>query len=180
MQTYICLLRGINVSGHKKIKMADLKVSFENLGYADVLTYIQSGNIVFKSADKNIKTLESSIYKMLLKDYGFELTVIVLTPEEMHDATTHNPFEKDPAKDPKKLYVVFLQEKPKPENTAVLATYDYSPEACVLANKIVYLYAANGMGEAKMNNNFFENKLKVKASTRNWNTVHKLVALSGK
>ncbi|MCB0472346.1 MAG: DUF1697 domain-containing protein [Flavobacteriaceae bacterium] len=179
MNTFICLLRGINVSGQKMIKMADLKVSFENCGFTDVITYIQSGNIVFRSSAKNSKDLEKVIGKMLQDDYGFEVTVIVLTPDEMKVAATNNPFEKDGEKDPEKCYVVFLQEAPKPENIEVLTKYDYAPEAFVIQNRIIYFYAANGMGNAKMNNNSFENKLKVKASSRNWNTVCKILELAG-
>lgn len=178
MLTYICLLRGINVSGQKKIKMAELKVSFEALGFKDVITYIQSGNIVFKSQENSRKSLENLIHKMLLNDFGFDVTVIVLTPEAMKYAASNNPFEKDMTKDPKKFCVVFLQERPQPENIERLATYDYRPEEYVLDDQLVYFYAANGAGNAKMSNNFFESKLKVRASSRNWRTVNKLLELS--
>jgi len=178
MQTYICLLRGINVSGQKKIKMAELKVLFEGLGFKDVVTYIQSGNIIFKSEEKNTKVLENLIHRMLLNDFGFDVTVIVITPEEIQYAASHNPFEKDKTKDPKKFYVVFLQAIPQAANIEKLATYDYSPEEYVLDEQLVYFYAANGAGNAKMSTNFFESKLKVKASSRNWRTVNKLVELS--
>ncbi len=178
MHTFICLLRGINVSGQKKIKMVDLKASFEGLGFTDVFTYIQSGNVVFKSSESDSKKLENTIHQMLLDDFGFDVTVIVLTPEEIQHVVKNNPFEKDVTKDPKKFYVVFLQEQPLQEHIDVLATYDYSPEEYILDNKLIYFYAANGTHKAKMSNNFFESKLKVKASTRNWRTVNKLVELS--
>lgn len=178
MQTYIGLLRGINVSGQKKIKMVELKASFEALGFTDVVTYIQSGNIVFKSSETNSKKLEKTIHEMLLNDYGFDVTVIVLTPKEIAYAVENNPFEKDPTKDPKKFYVVFLQAKPQQENIEKLATYNYSPEEYILDDKLIYFYAANGAHKAKMSNNFFESKLKVRASSRNWRTLHKLVELS--
>ncbi|MDJ0645424.1 MAG: DUF1697 domain-containing protein [Flavobacteriaceae bacterium] len=178
MNTYICLLRGINVSGQKKIKMVELKASFETLGLKDVITYIQSGNIIFKSEENNTVKLESSIHEMLLDDYGFDVKVLVLTPDQMHYAATNNPYEKDSTRDPKKFYVVFLKEKPLQENITVLATYDYSPEEYVLDDKLIYYYAAKGAANAKMSTNFFENKLKVSASARNWRTVNKLVELS--
>lgn len=178
MQTYICLLRGINVSGQKKIKMIALKASFEALGFLDVVTYIQSGNIVFKYDAVDKKTIQDKIHQMLLKEFGFEVTVIIRTPEELQYVITNNPFEKDLTKDPKKFYVVFLQEVPSKENIEILASYNYSPEAYVLDDKLIFYYAANGAGNAKMSNNFFENKLKVRASSRNWRTVNKLVELS--
>jgi len=178
MHTYICLLRGINVSGQKKIKMADLKESLEKLNFKDVVTYIQSGNIVFKSEITSISELEKQIHDTILKDFGFDVPTLVKTPQQVSDAFEHNPFEKDATKDPKLFYVVFLKNKPQAENIAHLKSYDYSPEAYVLKDKIIYFYAANGAGNAKMSNNFFENKLKVQATTRNWRTTLKLIELS--
>jgi uncharacterized protein (DUF1697 family) len=178
MQTYIALLRGINVSGQKKIKMADLKVSLEKLHFNDIVTYIQSGNIIFKSDIKSINQLEQLIHDIILKDFGFEVPILIKTPQEITDAFENNPFEKDTSKDPKKFYLIFLKDSPLAENITILKTYDYSPEEYVLDDKIIYFYAANGAGNAKMNNNFFEKKLKVQATTRNWNTTHKLVELS--
>jgi len=178
MKTYIALLRGINVSGQKKIKMADLKLSLEELSISDVVTYIQSGNIVFKAVEKSISKLENKIHEKILKDFGFEVPVLIKTPKELKYALDNNPFEKNVEYDPKLFAVVFLKEKPKAENILKLKTYDYSPEEYILDNKIIYYYAANGAGNAKMSNNFFENKLKVKATSRNWRTTHKLVELS--
>ena len=86
MHAYICLLRGINVSGQKKIKMIELKASFEKLGFTDVVTYIQSGNIVFKSDRKDTKMIENTIHQMLFDDFGFDVTVIVLVPDQLHYA----------------------------------------------------------------------------------------------
>ena len=178
MQTYIALLRGVNVSGHKKIKMADLKLSLEDLSFSDVVTYIQSGNIVFKADEKSISKLENIIHEKILKDFGFEVPVLVKTPKELTHALNNNPFKKDKLNVEKLFYVVFLKDKPQAENIAKLESYDYSPEEYVLDDKIIYYYAANGAGNAKMNNNFFENKLKVQATSRNWRTTHKLVELS--
>jgi len=178
MNTYIALLRGINVSGQKKIKMADLKKSLETLPFSDVTTYIQSGNLIFKSVINSIPDLEKKIADLILKDFGFEVPVLIKTPQELSSVLENNPFEKDNSKDVKKLYVVFLKDTPLEENITVLKTYDYSPEEYILDEKIIYFYAANGAGKAKMNNNFFEKKLKVQATTRNWKTTDKLVTLS--
>jgi len=178
MHTYICLLRGINVSGQKKIRMADLKISLEKLHFKDVVTYIQSGNIVFKSDSNSIPDLENKIHDIILTDFGFDVPTLVITPQKVKEAYENNPFEKDATKDPKLFYVVFLKNAPQLENITHLKTYDYSPEAYFLNEKIIYFYAANGAGRAKMNNNFFENKLKVQATTRNWKTTYKLIELS--
>ena len=93
----------------------------------------------------------------------------------MKDVRDNNPFLKDPAKDIEKFYVSFLNGEPLSEQIEKLKTFDYSPEKYHLSNTTIYIYAANGYGRAKMNNNFFESKLKVFATTRNWKTVNKLV-----
>jgi len=177
MKTYIALLRGINVSGHKKIKMADLRTYLEELDFQDIQTYIQSGNIVFKSENSSLKNLELLIKNKIHEKYSFDVPVIVVTSAAIKSAIKNNPFEKDDTKDPKKFCVVFLQDKPLQENIEKLKEYDYSPEEYLLTNKIIYFYAANGAGNAKMTNNFFENKLKVKATSRNWRTTNKLLEL---
>jgi len=178
MRTYICLLRGINVSGQKLIKMVKLKASFEGLGFENVITYIQSGNIVFKSDKNDTKSLENKIHKMLLDDYGFDITVVILTPEQIQAVVSNNPFEKDGSKDIKKLCVVFLQNQPLQEHIEKLKEVNYSPEELVFNDKIIYFYAAFGAGRTKLNTNFFENKLKVKATARNWRTTNKLLEMT--
>jgi len=178
MRIYIALLRGINVSGQKKIKMADLRMHLEELNFQDIQTYIQSGNVIFRYKKAPSNNLEILIKNKILEKYGFDIPVIVISPEEIKNASNNNPFEKDSTKDPKKFCVIFLQEQPHQENIEKLKKYDYSPEEYILNDKIIYFYAANGAGNAKMTNNFFESKLKVKATSRNWNTIHKLLELS--
>ena len=172
METYITMLRGINVSGQKKIKMSDFKIHLQELNFIDVQTYIQSGNAVFKNMKGSSKALETKITKMILKEYGFEVSVIVKSREEITDVLDNNPFVKD--KDLDRLYVTFLSEEPSSVNLQKLKGIDHSPEEYVLKKKTIYLYSPYGYGRAKMNNNFFENKLKVAATTRNWKTVNKL------
>ncbi|GJM31627.1 MAG: hypothetical protein DHS20C18_06280 [Saprospiraceae bacterium] len=179
MQTYIALLRGINVSGQKKIKMAELKSHLETLDFEDVQTYIQSGNIVFKAAAKSSKALGQLIEKKLQDKYSFHVPTLVKTPEELDYVLLNNPFLEDPEKETKRMYVTFLGEEPSPDRIELLKTVDYSPEAYHLDGKNIFFYSPNGYGRAKMNNNFFENKLKVAATTRNWNTVNKLFEMSG-
>ena len=177
MQTYIALLRGINV-GSKKIKMTDLKVSFEELGFTDVVTYIQSGNVVFNSTITNVKSIQKNIETNLLSQYNFEVPVLLLKPEELKNIIEKNPFTKDPKREEKLFYVVFLFEKPKEEFIKKLYEIEVQNEEFYFEDSFIYLYPGNGYGEAKMNNNFFENKLKVKATTRNWNTVNKLLEMA--
>jgi len=173
MKTYISILRGINVSGQKMIKMADLKTIYEELGFKKVQTYIQSGNVVFKTQETSATTLEKLISNKILNHYGFEVPNLILTPKDMKEALRNNPFQQY-----EKMYFTFLNEIPKSENIEKLSVFNFVDEHFEIIGKVVYFYCPNGYGNAKMNNNFFENKLKVAATTRNLNTVKKLLEMT--
>ncbi|NRB53014.1 MAG: DUF1697 domain-containing protein [Saprospiraceae bacterium] len=172
MRTYIALLRGINVSGQKKIKMADLRTHLSSWGFSEVQTYIQSGNIVLQDEELAANQIAKRIHQGIQSAYGFDVPVMVLAPEYLDKVLANNPFL--PEKDPKRLYVTFLSNPPVPELLDGLLQEDYSPEAFNLVEKHIYFFSPSGYGRAKMNNNFFEKKLKVEATTRNWRTVNKL------
>ena len=177
MKKYIALLRGINVSGQKKIKMSELKTILEEIGLKDVLTYIQSGNVIFSSKESSAEKLSVKISSAIKKKFGFGVQVIVLIPDEIERVIKKNPFIKKKKNDDK-LYLVFLSALPSKANEDKLKTIDYAPEEYLIDGKYIYLFAPNGYGKAKLNNNFFENKLKVSATTRNWKSVHQLFELS--
>jgi uncharacterized protein (DUF1697 family) len=176
MQTYIAILRGINVSGHKLIKMDALKASFEHLGFADVQTYIQSGNIVFKYK-VNSKLLNNKIKAMLADEYGFDVPVLVKTVPEMEAIFNNNPFINNVTNDINTLHVTLLAEKPLPEHIAKL-NKDFGMDVYIIIENTIYLYCPNGYGKTKLTNTFFESKLKVSATTRNWKTISALVHLA--
>lgn len=173
MSTYIALLREINVSGQKLIKMTDLKKLFEVQGFQDVQTYIQSGNVIFSSKEKSTSKLENIISTAIQKKFGFDVGVLVITPDNINYVLNNNPFIKK-KNEIDKLYVTFLSEQPSEESIKKLNSIDYSPEEYIIKGKLVYLYVPNGYGKTKLNNNLFENKLKVEATTRNWKTINKL------
>jgi uncharacterized protein (DUF1697 family) len=174
MTIYIALLRGINVSGKKKIKMADLRSHLEELNFQNIKTYIQSGNILFKSDETDQSVLEQQIKDKIEEKYGFDVPVMVKLATDFQHVIDNNPFAKDETNDIKCMHITFLGSLPTQEQVDHLATYSYPSEEYVLENKDIYFYAPNGYGRAKMNNNFFEKKLKVRATTRNWKTVNKL------
>lgn len=178
MKTYIALLRGINVSGQKKVPMAELKACLEELSYRNVRTYIQSGNVVFQKADASRTQLEKQIEDQLLARFGFQVPTLVKEPPELEYVLNHNPFLRE-GKDPDRLYLTFLADTPAAERVALLDEVDYSPEAFVLDGKNIFFFSPSGYGRAKMNNNFFEQKLKVDATTRNWRTVNRLWEMAG-
>ncbi len=181
MKIYIALLRGINVSGQKKIKMADLKVMFESLGFESVTTYIQSGNVVFKSGKDDPVLIGDTIKQGILKTFGYEVPVLVLTHEILTSIYQENPFLERLANEEieeKKMYFTLLSNVPDISAVKELTSTSYGNEEFVITQKVVYFFAAHGYGRTKLHNNFFEKKLKCSATTRNLKTVIKLLELS--
>lgn len=179
MKTYIALLRGINVSGQKKIKMLDLKRAFLDLGYTHITTYLQSGNVVFQTDENaNEQALERQIKKQLQDVFGYDIPVIVLSHEDLKQAAHLNPhlYQTDVTID--MLYIAFLSEKPTLEHADLLRSYEKEVEQISIGEKVVYMLYRNSYGRAKITNNFIEKKLCVRATTRNWKTVSKLIELS--
>lgn len=175
MNTYIAFIRGINVSGQKLIRMAELKHHLESIGFSGVKTYIQSGNLVFGSEENSPEKVRTSIEEKILSEYGFEADVLIRLPDEITKIIAGNPFAD---RDLERLYVTLLAEEPAEAHIEKLKTFDHSPEEFFLIGKTIYFYAPNGYGRAKMNNNFFESKLKVKATTRNWKTINVLAEMA--
>lgn len=177
MNIYIALLRGINVSGQKKIKMADLKMLFETLGFQEVRTYIQSGNVVFKSDLEDTAVLQNTIEAELIKVYSVSIPTLVLKRKDLLDIYQKNPFSGD-AEDMKKICFVLLKEEPEEDKAVALAKETFPNENFIITSECVYLQCLNGFGRAKCNNNFFEKRLRTKATSRNHRTITQLLALS--
>lgn len=175
MKTYIALLRGINVGGHKKILMADLKALFEGLNFKDVKTYIQSGNVVFSSEEK--QDFEGIIANAIEAKYGFIVPILVKKASEMNKIIEKCPFFDEKLKN---SYFILLQEKPSLTNidlTVALAS-SYPNEEFIIMDDCVYIFYSEGAGKAKMGINFFEKKLKVSATARNYRTMVKLIDMA--
>jgi uncharacterized protein (DUF1697 family) len=178
MKTYISILRGINVSGQRLIKMKALQELYAGMGFANVRTYIQSGNVIFETKPTEPAKLAASISSAILKVFGFEVPVIVLDREALTAVSGSNNFILCANREIDKLHVTFLATEPEPSLKQVILSSEYLPDEFYIENKAVYLYCPNGYGNTKLNNNFFEKKLRVQATTRNWKTVLELVKLS--
>lgn len=179
MKIFVSVLRGINVSGQKKILMQDLKTLYESLQFKEVQTYIQSGNVVFKSNEKiNDLKIAKKIEEAILKKYNFHVPVIVRSADEMKKIASSNPFLKEKNIDEKKLHVTFLSETPSEENVKSIENIHFAPDRFITSGKEIHLHIPESYGETKLSNQFFEKKLKVTATTRNWNTVIKLMEMS--
>ncbi|MEM6804751.1 MAG: DUF1697 domain-containing protein [Bacteroidota bacterium] len=178
MQKRIAILRGINVGGHKKILMADLKALLEKHGFQDPKTYIQSGNVVF-FADEALSNEEvaDKIASAIAEVYGFEVSTLVRSVEELKTAVDTNPFYTEEA-DIKKLHLTFLKEIPSEEHKTDLASFNFEPDLFVLKDQNIFVYCEGKYHQTKLSNGFFEKKLKVSATTRNWRTVLKLLDLA--
>ena len=178
MKTYIALLRGINVSGQKKIRMANLKAHLEELGWEGIQTYIQSGNIIFRSTDNNPGQLAQAIKQKLQDKYGFEVPTLVLASRKLMDIIINNPFTRDPGTAANRLYVTFLFNTPREDLSVKLQALKEYNENFIQDDKIIFLYYPDGYARAVMGNNAFEQALKVEATTRNWKTVNKLYEMT--
>ncbi len=175
MKTYIALLRGINVSGQKKIPMDELRESLSNSGLENVQTYIQSGNMIFQSSEEKKSDLETKIHNAIKSYFGFDVPVLVLTPDKLNEIFNNSPF---PQSEKEKSYFMFLYEKPDETLVSEVSQLNYPNEEFIITDNSVYFYCATGYGKAKCSNNFFERKLKVTATARNYKTMVKLLSLS--
>jgi uncharacterized protein (DUF1697 family) len=177
MNTYISMLRGINL-GNKTIRMADLKSLYESLGFVDVRTYVQSGNVVFESSEPDSEKLETLIEEQIEKSYVFQVATFVRDKDYFKKVIDNNPFVNERHEDPVRLHVTFLYKSPGQPDLAQLATPKGETDEFAMGEKEIYLFCPNGYGRTKLSNTFFEKKLKVPATTRNWNTVNALFNLA--
>ena len=177
LTTFISILRGINVSGHNIIKMDELKKLIISLGFENVRTYIQSGNIVYQTKTTDPKELNLMIKKAIQKNFGFEIPVHTLTIETLENIIQKNPFVKQSI-DAAFLHVTFLAEVPAPEKIDLLKSIDYKNDIFEIIEQTMYLYCPKGYGNTKLTNTFVESKLKVSATTRNWKTTNELLNLA--
>jgi len=175
MQTYIALLRGINVSGKNKILMADLKLLFSDLEFKEIQTYIQSGNVIFKSLKKNQKEIATLISEKIKEVFQYEVSVIVKNKKELKNIIKNNPYLRDNTIETKKLYVTYLNKMPK--DFKKIKKFDFGKDNYEIVNDIIYLKYEIGAGKTKLTNNIIEKKLDVIATTRNWRTTSKLLEL---
>jgi len=172
-KVYVALLRGINVGGHKKILMADLKALFETIGFTEIQTYIQSGNVVFSSEKED--DLADKITAAIESKYSFNVPILIKKASEMAQILSKCPFS---AEKMEKSYFILLQENPSVENLEEATALSSPDEEFHIIDDCVYIYYSKGAGKAKLGINFFEKELKVNATARNYRTMAKLLELT--
>jgi uncharacterized protein (DUF1697 family) len=174
MNTFIILLRGVTPTGKNKVLMAPLRAALSKSGLKDVQTYIQSGNIVATSSLASPE-IEKLVHEVILKSFGGDIAVLARTPEQFSEILKCNPFI---GADGKKLYYSLLATGPDKKLLEDFLSTDFSPDEVRFVNKTIYTLYTTKHSDSKFNNNYFERKLRVTATTRNFNTMTKLVALT--
>lgn len=177
MTTHLALLRGINVSGHNMIKMEALKTTLKAIGFENVETYIQSGNVFVDTEEENAAAVGFKIKQEIFKVFGHEVPVVVIGKTDLEACFNNNPFLKEKEADTKKLYVAFVSTILRSDNTNDLKMSQVKPdEASIDANRIYIKYAV-GAGKTRFDQKYIEKKLNLTATIRNWNTVTQLLKM---
>jgi uncharacterized protein (DUF1697 family) len=169
--TYIAMLRGINVGRTARIKMTGLVSVFESIGFKNVRTYVQSGNVICRYSGNDIANLIKTIEVKLKSAFHQDINIIVRTATDMQRVIAHNPFLQEPDLDTEILYVTFLSGTPVESGLAQFKQLQVGPDRFIIIDREIYLYCPNGYGKTRLSNDFFERKLHVTATTRNWKTV---------
>jgi len=177
MSTIISMLRGVNLGGHNKINMGELRIVCETLGLEEPKTFINSGNVVFRSKEKDLTRLGKRIEDAIERKFGFHSDVILRTASEMRDVIRKNPFAKRRGIEPSKLLVMFLAAHPEPETRERLEKIEAHPEVVRLEGRDLYIYFPDGQGRSKLTP-ALGRILKNTGTGRNWNTVTKLLAMA--
>ncbi|MEM7124677.1 MAG: DUF1697 domain-containing protein [Chloroflexota bacterium] len=176
MNNYIALLRGINVGGHNKLPMKELATVLEKLGLADVKTYIQSGNVVFRSERTDIATLSEEITAAIGQSHGFSPQIFILRKEQLQAAIEANPYP-EASEEPKTLHFFFLDATPQQFDQDALEAIKKENERFQLVDNVFYLHAPDGIARSKV----AETATKgwdVSVTARNWRTVSKVMEMA--
>ncbi len=171
MIDYVALLRGVNVSGKNKIQMKEFVDYLKDLKFDSIRYYIQSGNILFRFEDINEEILEREIVGLIKEKYGYDIKTLVIRKSDLQFIIDNNPFKDIDAKN---LHISILKQLPDLTLLSKIDSIDYNPDEYRIIENYIYLNCPDGYGKTKLTNNYFESKLKVDATTRNWNTIMKL------
>jgi uncharacterized protein (DUF1697 family) len=174
---HLALLRGINVSGHNMIKMDALKTMLETIGFTNVVTYIQSGNVFVETEEESGFGVGFKIKQEIFKTFGHEVPVIVIGKNDLELCFKNNPFLKQKEVDTKKLYVAFISKELSSSAINELKISQFKPDEAVIDGNRIFIKYDIGAGKTRLDQKYIEKKLNVTATIRNWNTVTKLLEL---
>ena len=174
MPTYLALLRAVNVSGHHKLPMKELRERMEAAGYGNVRTYIQSGNIIFDHPSEDELELRSALAELLLAEFNVKSPVVLRSRDELAETVANSPYTVDPAEE-KFFHVMFLSDLPSSEHLATLDPNRSPNDRWQVRGRDIYIHFKGGVAESKLTNAYFDSKLKTVSTGRNWRTVNKLL-----
>lgn len=174
---HLALLRGINVSGHNMIKMDALKSMLEKIGFQNVETYIQSGNVFLETEDENAQSVGFTIKQEIVKQLGFDVPTIVINKSDLEKCLTNNPFFKEKDVDTKKLYVAFISKELNNNALNDLKISQFKPDEAFIDENRIYMKLETGAAKTRLTQKYIEKKLNVTATSRNWNTMNKLLEM---
>jgi len=174
----ISMLRGVNVGGHNKVKMEALRALYESLKLRDAQTYVQSGNVVFRTDERDMARLAKRIEDGIERKFGFRPSVILRTAAEMREVVAKNPFGKRRGIEPGKLVVSFLASDPGEEGREKVRQMKCDPEEMWIEGRELYIYFPNGMGRSKLPWATMDKILKTPTTGRNWNSVTKMMEMA--
>ena len=174
---HLALLRGINVSGHNMIKMDTLKKLLEDIQFQNVETYIQSGNVFVETDEENASRVGFIIKQEIFKQLGFDVPTIVISKSDLEKCLTNNPFFKEKNVDTKKLYVAFISKELNNNALNDLKISQFKPDEAFIDGNRIYMKLETGAAKTKLTQKYIEKKLNVTATSRNWNTVNKLLEM---
>jgi len=177
MPVIISLLRGINVGGNKKIKMADLRSLYADLGFTDTKTLLQSGQAICRADTADLTQIQATIEAGIQERFGFDVQVMTLTPEDLQAIVDAHPFDDEQVSDPGKIAFVFLDSVPDAPAVDDLRENNVGREVIHADGRMLYIFYTDGKGRSKLDNNRIERTLNVTATARNWNTTMKILAL---
>lgn len=177
MTTHLALLRGINVSGHNMIKMEALKTTLENIGFENVQTYIQSGNVFIDTPEENPAKVGFMIKQEIYKVFGHDVPVVMIGKQDLEACFKNNSFLKEKDADLKKIYVAFISTTLKSESINELKISQFKPDVAAIDESRIYIKYAVGAGKTRLDQKYIEKKLNVTATIRNWNTVTQLLKM---
>ncbi len=177
MTTHIALLRGINVSGHNMIKMEALKTTLENIGFQNVQTYVQSGNVFIDTEEENAAKVGFQIKQEIFKVFGHEVPIVVIGAADLKACLKNNPFLKEKELDTKKLYVAFVSMELQSDRINDLKISQFKPDEASIDASRIYIKYAVGAGKTRFDQKYIEKRLNVIATIRNWNTVTQLLKM---
>jgi uncharacterized protein (DUF1697 family) len=180
MPVVICMLRGINVGAHNRVKMDDLKKVFTSLKLRDPQTYVQSGNVIFKTDERDLDKLRRNLETAIHKKFGFQSDAILRTAKDLREVIAQNPFAKRKDIHPSKLLVTFFSADPGEAARRQTRAIKCDPEELFVEGREAYIYFPDGAGRSKLNWSLIPKTLKVQGTARNWNSVTKMLEIAEK